>query len=69
MTEEEKLQLTSLQLEGIAQAWWDAQTDTSSRVVDFDDPSVDTPPPIGSWDTFFQALQIASIPRGTVRLS
>jgi hypothetical protein len=56
MIEEEKLQITSLQLEGIAQAWWDAQTDTSSLVVDLGDPPVATPPPIGSWDTFCQAL-------------
>jgi hypothetical protein len=64
MKEEEKLQIISLQLEGIAQSWWDAQKDTSSWVVDFGDPYVDTPPPIGSWDTFCQALQHRFYPLG-----
>jgi hypothetical protein len=43
MIEEEKLQITSLQLEGVAQAWWDTQIDTSSLVVDLGDPLVATP--------------------------
>jgi hypothetical protein len=64
MTEETKLQTANLQLEGIGQARWDAQTYTSSLVVDFRDPLVDTPPPIGSWDTFCQALRNRFYPSG-----
>jgi hypothetical protein len=56
MTEEDKLQISSLQLEGVAQAWWDTQTYTYSLVVelvvDLGDHPMATPPPISSWDAF-----------------
>ena len=53
MIEEEKLQITNFQLEGVTQSWWDTQTYTSSLVVDLGDHPVITFPPIGSWDDFF----------------
>jgi hypothetical protein len=53
-----------LQLEGVAQAWWDTQTNTSSLVVDLGDHPTTTPPPIGSWDAFCQALQNRFYPPG-----
>jgi len=56
MIEEEKLQITSFQLEGVTQSWWDTQTYTSSLVVDLGDHPVITFPPIGSWDDFFKVL-------------
>jgi hypothetical protein len=56
MTKEENLHIVILQLEWVDQAWWDTQIDTSSLVVDLGYQHVATPPPIGSWDVFFQAL-------------
>jgi hypothetical protein len=60
MTEEDKLHIANLKLEGVAQAWWDTQMDTFylvlDLVVDLGDQPTTTPPPIGSWDAFCQAL-------------
>ena len=47
MEEDMKLQITSLQLEGIAQTWWDTQLENF----------LETDERITSWDNFCQALR------------
>ena len=47
MEEDMKLQIASLQLEGITQAWWDTQLENFSE---------STYTHITSWDNFCQAL-------------
>ena len=58
MEEAMKLQIASLQLEGIAQAWWDTQIENFSET----DESTDTC--ITSWDIFCQALRDRFYPPG-----
>ena len=58
MEEDMKLQIASLQLEGIAQAWWDTQLENLSET----DESTDTC--ITSWDSFCQALHHCFYPPG-----
>jgi hypothetical protein len=54
MEEDMKLQIASLQLEGIAQAWWDTQLENFSE----------TDERITSWDNFCQALRDRFYPPG-----
>ena len=56
-----KLQIASLQLEGIAQAWWDTQIENFSET----DESTDTR--ITSWDNFCQALRSHFYPPGNIQ--
>ena len=56
MEEATKLQITSLQLEGIAQTWWDTHLTIAELIIE-----LNTPPSINGcityWETFFQALR------------
>ena len=61
MEEDMKLQIASLQLEGIAQAWWDTQLEKYSEI----DESTDTH--ITSWDNFCQALRDPFYPPGYLK--
>ena len=58
MEEDMKLQIASLQLEGIAQTWWDTQLENFSEI----DESTYTR--ITSWDNFCQALRNHFYPPG-----
>ena len=57
MEEDMKLQIASLQLEGIAQAWWDTQLENFSEY---------TYTRITSWDNFCQALHDHFYPPGYI---
>jgi hypothetical protein len=56
MTEDMKLQIVGLQLEGIAQTWWDTQLENYSWVMDRGDPVEIQTPHITTWGGFYQAL-------------
>ena len=58
MEEDMKLQIASLQLEGIAQAWWDTQLENFSEIGEPTDTR------ITSWDNFCQALHDHFYPPG-----
>jgi hypothetical protein len=58
MEEDIKIHIGSLQLEGIAQAWWDTQLENFFEI----DESTDTC--ITSWDNFCQALHNLFYPPG-----
>jgi hypothetical protein len=64
MTKDMKLQIVGLQLEGIAQTWWDTQLETYSWVMDRGDPVETQTPHITTWDGFFQALRERFYPSG-----
>lgn len=49
---EDKLHIASLQLEGVAQAWWDTQLESASPVIGLSfEPGVDASP-ITYWEAF-----------------
>jgi hypothetical protein len=64
MMEDMKLQIVGLQLEGIAQTWWDTQLETYSWVMDRGTPIETQIPHITTWDGFFQALREHFYPPG-----
>ena len=63
MEEDMQLQIASLQLEGIAQAWWDTQLENFSEI----DESTYTR--ITSWDNFFKCYTTTFIPEDISRTS
>jgi hypothetical protein len=64
MTEGMKLQIVSLQLEVIAQTWWDTQLENYSWVMDRGDPFKTPTPHITTWDGFCQTLRECFYPSG-----
>ena len=54
--EDEKLKIASLQMEGVAQAWWDTQLIGAFIIVDLQASTSSTPPPICTWEALFQSL-------------
>jgi hypothetical protein len=56
MEETTKLKISSLQLEGIAQTWWDTQFTSVELIIELDTPSPTTGQ-ITSWETFYQDLR------------
>jgi hypothetical protein len=64
MEESTKLQIASMQHEGIAQAWWDSQLEQSELVMDLSTPQYTTIGCITSWDAFFHALRERFYPPG-----
>ena len=57
MEDEIKLQIASVQLEGITQTWWDNHLENISLVVKLREPTETRSMPITSWDLFCQALR------------
>jgi hypothetical protein len=53
MEEATELQIASLQLEGIAQTWWDTHLDNTELIVELGTSQSPTNGCITSWDTFF----------------
>jgi hypothetical protein len=56
MIEEMKLQIFSLELEGIVQTWWDTQLENYSYVIDRGDPVEIQTPHMKTWGGFCQGL-------------
>jgi hypothetical protein len=63
MEETTKLQIASLQLEGIAQTWWDTHLTNAELIVELDNPP-STNDRITSWEHFCQALRERFYPPG-----
>ena len=57
LKEAAKLQIASLQLEGVAQAWWDTQVDQNVLTVNIVPSATSHMPTFVSWDTFCDALR------------
>jgi hypothetical protein len=57
LTKEMKLQILSLQLEGLAQTWWDTQLENTTLVVDIGSSEKSSELPIKTWAQFFQDLR------------
>jgi hypothetical protein len=57
LTEERKLQIATLQLEGLAQTWWDTQLENTTLVVDIGASDNSSESPIKTWEQFCQALR------------
>jgi hypothetical protein len=64
MTEGMQLQIVGLQLEGIAQIWWDTHLENYSWVMDIGDSIETQTPHITTWDGFCQALRERFYPSG-----
>lgn len=67
MEEEIKLQIASLQLEGLAQTWWDTHLENMSLVVELGEPAKTRSIPITSWNLFCQALRECFYPPGYIQ--
>lgn len=64
MDEDMKLEIASLQLEGIAQAWWDTQIEYHALVIETGETTSSTLAHLTSWGEFFQALRERFYPPG-----
>ena len=64
MTEDMNIHISNLQLEGIAQTWWDTQVETYSWVMNRGDPIETHTPYITTWDGFYQDHRERFYPSG-----
>jgi len=64
LQEATKLQIASLQLEGVAQAWWDTQVDQNVLIVNIGPFVTSHMSAIISWDAFCDALRSRFYPPG-----
>jgi len=64
LQEAAKLQIASLQLEGVAQAWRDTQVDHTVLTVDIGSSTASHTCAIASWDAFYDALHNRFYPPG-----
>ena len=67
MNEEMKLQIASLQLEGLAQTWWDTHLENMSLVVELGEQAETNSTPITSWNLFCEALRERFYPPGYIQ--
>jgi len=67
MDEEMKLQIASLQFEGLAQTWWDTHLENMSLVVELGEQAETRSTPITSWNLFCEALHERFYPPGYIQ--
>jgi hypothetical protein len=68
LIEERKLQIVALQLEGLAQTWWDTEQEKTTFVIEIRDaPESSTSQPIKTWARLFKALINRFYPPGYVK--
>ena len=68
LTEERKLQIASLQLEGLAQTWWDTEQENTTFVVELGTtPGTSSSTPIRTWAQLSDALRTRFYPLGYVQ--
>jgi hypothetical protein len=57
LTKERKLQISTLQLEGLAQTWWDTEQEKTTFVIEIGDaPESSTSQPIKTWARIFRSF-------------
>jgi len=64
LQEAAKLQIVTLQLEGVAQAWWDTQVEQNVLTMNIGPSTTYHTPTIVSWDAFCDALRNRFYPPG-----
>jgi len=68
LTEERKLHIAALQLEGISQTWWDTEQEKTSFMIELGDaPRSSTSQPIRRWDHLCDALRDRFYPPGYIQ--
>ena len=68
LTEERKLYISTLQLEELAQTWWDTEQEKTTFVIEIGDaPESSTSQPIKTWARIFEALRNRFYPPGYVQ--
>jgi hypothetical protein len=68
LTEEIKIQISALQLEGLAQTWWDTEQEKTTFVIEIGDaPESSTSKTIKTWARLSQALRNRFYPPGYVQ--
>jgi hypothetical protein len=68
LTEETNLHIAALQLEGMAQTWWDTEQERTTFVIEIGDaPESSTSKPIRTWAQLSEALKNRFYPLGYVQ--
>jgi len=66
LTEARNLHIAALQLEGLAQTWWDTEKEKTTFMIELGDVGSSTTPPIKRWDQLFEALRNRFYPPGYI---
>jgi len=68
IVEERKVHIFALQLEGLAQTWWDTEKEKTAFVIEIGDAlESSTSKPIRTWARIFEALRNHFYPPGNVQ--